>query len=116
MDRGDVHKVRMPFPERPDGSGGPTDKYVVVMQGGPDFERLNDVAVLVCNTQRRPARPFEVQVGTREGFDHETVIDCRFPYTIPKGTTGFVGPPELRLPPAVMLQVAAALAVGLQLI
>jgi mRNA-degrading endonuclease toxin of MazEF toxin-antitoxin module len=115
--RGDVHLVQLELPDRTKGSGtSPRAKYVVILQSGAGFDNLPDVAVVVCSSSRkagRPIRPFEVLVGPDEGFETETVIDCRWVRTIQKQDV-----PQTRyteLSDVVMDQISAALAVGLQL-
>jgi mRNA-degrading endonuclease toxin of MazEF toxin-antitoxin module len=81
------------------------------------FANCPDVAVVVCSTHRRTGRPrpFEVLVGTADGFEHDTIIDCRFPFTVSKQIRGMDLRPLFRLSPDVMLQVSEALVVGLQM-
>lgn len=59
-------------------------------------------------------RPFEVRVGSTEGFQHDTVIDCRWIFTFPKSR---FDRSELvvRLDLLVMERIAAAIVQGLQL-
>ena len=70
----------------------------------------------VASTNRRPAgrakRAFEVDVGVAEGFQHETVIDCRWPYTMQKSD---LSTPAFRLSAAKMQEVSIALVSGLQM-
>ena len=116
MARGDVHLVGIEFPTRPGDAGGLRQKYVVVLQSGPTFVNCTDVAVVVCSTLRHnnPMRPFEVKVGQTEGFDHDTVIDCRWPRTILKSLPGMAYP-MFTLPVSIMDDISEALVVGLQL-
>lgn len=118
MERGDTHKISMPLPNRASGVGtSPRLKYVVCLQGGPDFANQTDVAIVVASTYKRRARgvqPYEVLVGQNHGLLHDTVIDCRWVFTIQKA----LAPPstfQFRLPPDVMDDISAALVVGLQL-
>jgi hypothetical protein len=108
----------MHLPNRVSGVGTiPRTKYVVSLQGGPEFANQTDVAVVVASTYRRPARglqPYEVLVGQSYGFLHDTVIDCRWVFTIQKAEA----PPStfrFRLPQSVMDDISDALVVGLQL-
>jgi mRNA-degrading endonuclease toxin of MazEF toxin-antitoxin module len=118
VERGDTHKISIHLPNRASGAGtSPRLKYVVCLQGGPDFANQTDVAVVLASTYRRRAsgvQPYEVLVGQNHGFLHDTVIDCRWIFTIQKAEV----PPstrKFRLPPDVMDDVSAALVVGLQL-
>lgn len=118
MQRGDTHKISMHLPDRARRAGtSPRLKYVVCLQGGPEFAKQTDVAVVVCSTYKQRAgglQPFEVLVGPAHGFQYDTVIDCRWVFTIqkaeaPRSTFQF------RLPPNVMDDISEALVVGLQL-
>lgn len=88
MNRGDVYKVEIALPNRTGVAGSVRlAKYVVCLQGGSNFAQAGEVAVLIASTLRppgRPARPFELIVDATDGFRHETVIDCRWPYTLEK--------------------------------
>jgi len=118
VERGDVHKIHVHLPDRARGAGtSPILKYVVSLQGGPDFANQTDAAVIIASTYKRRARgvqPYEVLVGQREGFSHDTVIDCRWVITIQKAEAPS-STWQFRLPPDVMDDVSAALVVGLQL-
>lgn len=116
MQRGDVHLITVTLPSRPSGQGGTRAKHLVVLQGGPEFANTLDVAVVLCSTRRttRPPRAFEVLAGPREGFTEETLIDCRWPLTVPKtdfNRSNFT----LHLDHRVMELVSEALTVGLQM-
>lgn len=111
MRRGDVYKIRLSLPNRSSASGTrDLDKYVVVLQGGPNFESVAEVAVLIASSLRRqgPPRPFEVHVGPTDGFDHGTVIDARWPYTLPKSQV-VGGSYQFTLTESRMYQVSVAL-------
>lgn len=85
MNRGDVYLVSITLPNRSGGAGGERDKWVVCLQGGPAFNTASDIAVLVASTHRGGVvRPFEVLCGVQDGFRHETIIDCRWPFTVAK--------------------------------
>ena len=117
MERGDVCLTSVDLPNRPSGVGtAPRRKYVVVLRGGPGSTGEPDVPVAVASTNRRPAgrakRAFEVDVGVAEGFQHETVIDCRWPYTMQKSD---LSNPAFRLSAAKMQEVSIALVSGLQM-
>ena len=117
MNRGDVYKGSIALPNRASGVGYQyRAKYVVILQGGPDFASDTDVAVVVASTRKNmsPLRPFEVLVGTAQGFHHDTLIDCRWPYTLTKDivTSGtFLA----QLDDHVMHRVSLALLRGLQM-
>jgi mRNA-degrading endonuclease toxin of MazEF toxin-antitoxin module len=76
---------------------------------------VTEVAVVVCSTLRnaRAPRPFEVLVDQRHGFDHETIIDCRWVFTVQM--RHLRTPEHPPLPPDVMQQISEALTYGLQL-
>jgi hypothetical protein len=74
------------------------------------FANCQDVAVVLCSTYRRTDGPrlYEVLVGTADGFTHDTLIDCRWPYTVNKQIPGMNLQPLFCLSPDVMLQVFEA--------
>lgn len=102
---------RSPAGEVPPGTQ-PKLKYVVVLQADSS---ATDVAVVVCNSLKNPRQPraYEVLVGTREGFDHDTIIDCRWVFTLQKRHLRTAEHPPLRQ--GVMNAISEALVVGLQL-
>lgn len=104
------------MPDRQAGSGSTyLDKYVVVLQGGPDFANTTEVTVLVASTHRGGnLRPFEVLCGQGDGFDHDTVIDCRWPFTLRKAEIT-AGTYRFMLSQSRMHQVALGLVHGLQM-
>lgn len=116
MNRGDVYLIRMRLPNRDGGSGSTYhDKYVVLLQGGPQFRDATEVTVLVASTQRAQGlRPFEVLTGEDDGFDHATIIDCRWPYTLRKAEV-LAGDYKFTLSADRMREVSLALVHGLQL-
>lgn len=116
MQRGQVYLCTITLPSRPGGSGGARQKLVVVLQGGPNFENCTEVAVVVASTLRSSGitRPFEVVVGPEQGFQHQWVIDCRWPFTIPKSTIE-TGKLITTLDDTALGRVALALVHGLQL-
>jgi len=116
--RGDVYLVSLQLPNR---TSSPSryesrDKLVVILQGGPDFASVTDVAVAVASSRRgdRPVRSFEVLAGQNEGFQHESLIDCRWPYTLPKSQVQG-GRFLFTLPADTMRMVSLALVRGLQM-
>jgi mRNA-degrading endonuclease toxin of MazEF toxin-antitoxin module len=102
------------------GEGGTRHKYVVVLQGGlPVFDNHDDVAVVVCSSQNHvnpdTLRPFEVLVpASDDGFERDTLIDCRWVFTVRKRdapTHSF----RFRLPPSALEEISLALVEGLQI-
>jgi hypothetical protein len=70
---------------------------------------------LVASTHRAASvRPFEVLAGPDDGFAHETVIDCRWPFTLLKDEAR-AGNYKFRLSNDRMREVSLALVHGLQL-
>jgi hypothetical protein len=119
MDRGDVYLATVDLPNRATGGGSvPTPKYLLCLRGDPAASSEDDVPILLASTDRRnpgqTLRKFEVGVGVTEGFDHDTVIDCRWPYTLLKSQlprTAY----RFTLPTTTMDKVNIALIVGLQM-
>jgi hypothetical protein len=97
----------------------PKLKYVVTLQGGQDFANTSEVAIVVASTlpssrlANPMARPFEVFVDENHGFDHLTVIDCRWIFTVQQRHLRIAKHPQL--PDHIMREISEALAVGLQL-
>lgn len=116
MERGDVYLVNLELPNRRTGSGTVIkDKLVIALQGGLAFASMSDVAVVVASTHRSSStRRFEVLVGVAEGFQHDTIIDGRWPFTIPKSVLAN-GRYLFQLTPDVMKKVSLALVHGLQM-
>src|SRR4051794_27404128 len=82
MARGDVFNASLTFPD-----GQVKRKHQVMLQGGPGFDTAMQVAVVVASTDRRQGRalrPTEVLCTAADGFDHDTVIECRWVYTRPR--------------------------------
>lgn len=118
MNRGEIRSTLLSLPDRTATGVHPPgiaqkEKRVVLLQTGE--ENLTEVAVVVCNslTKPRQKRPYEVFVGTPEGFDNETAIDCRWVFTVQKRHLHM--PTQRPMPPQVMEEISEALAVGLQL-
>lgn len=120
MERGEVHFIEMTLPDWE--AGGTTQrtcrKLVVTLRGGAGTSRDSYVPVVLASTDKRtlgqPPAPYEVAVDSAYGFDHSTIIDCRWVFSLPRATfdpTTFL----FALPNAVMNEVSVALAVGLQL-
>jgi hypothetical protein len=115
VNRGDVYLTGFRFPNRAaPGQFTVRDKYVVMLRG---VAAETDVPFLIASTRRdpnHPPRPFEVAVGAAEGFPHDTLIDCRWPYTLPKS---WFSSREYRftLSPDVMRDVSVALVIGLEM-
>ena|ERR1035437_6045898 len=122
MERGDVYLIPIDLPNRaPSGGVGSLtsrNKFVVVLRGGGPAITENEVPIVVASTDRRTQgqslRTFEVEVGVLDGFSHETLIDCRWPYTLEKSglqQSDF----KFRLSESVMQSVSVALVSGLQM-
>ncbi len=114
MNRGDVYRTRLRLPDRTvPGQFADRNKYVVMLRQMPAEA---DIPFLIASTYNpaRPPRPFEVLVGVAHGFDHDTVIDCRWPYTLPKAWFN-AAQHRFTLSPDVMREVSVALVVGLQM-
>ena len=112
--RGDVHLVRFKFPDRERvGQFQQKDKYLVVLRS----DHSTDAPFVIASTRRPDYMPraFDVVVQPEGGqFSVETVIDCRWPYTLPK--TWFPeGSLRFTLPPSVMRAISLALVVGLEI-
>lgn len=119
MERGDVYLLSLQLPDRETGVGTVSrNKYVIVLRGGEAAAAEREVPVLVASSDRRgpnqPLRSFEVSVGTKDGFQHATLIDSRWVHTLPKADfapSAF----RFRLGPVVMHRVSVALVAGLQM-
>lgn len=118
MNRGDLVRVSMPLIDRSGRTATRlTPKYVVLLQNGTDFAEA-DMVVLVASSKRPPDRAlaaYEVEIGPSHGLHHETVIDCRWPYTVLKRRIRN-GRHISRLPDDVMAEVDVAIAIGLGLV
>lgn len=120
MDRGDVYRSNIYLPDRSGGPDRTTDllKWCVVLQAPVgSFASVSDVAVVIASTDHsggRRMRPFELRVGQTEGFQHDSVIDCRWVFTFAKS---IFQPADLKthLDAALMRRVSAAIVAGLQL-
>lgn len=117
MARGEVWAIDIDLPDRSD----PTKtvrrrKYAVELQG-PAFAHNDDVAIVLASSDRQPTKParsFEVKVGPAEGFQHETLIDGRWVWTVPRAR--LAGTPHITtLSAQVMQKVSEAIVVGLDL-
>jgi hypothetical protein len=114
VNRGDVYLIPLRLPDRQTpGQFEVRNKLAVILRAA---DRETDVPFLIASShdESQRARAFEVIVGVAEGFKHETVIDCRWPYTLPK--TWFErGRYLFTLPERTMRDVATSLVVGLQM-
>jgi mRNA-degrading endonuclease toxin of MazEF toxin-antitoxin module len=83
-----VYVVRCPLPDRDAGTGYITkSKWVVLLQGEDKFRNAADIAVVVASTWRAESpehAPFEVLMGSGDGFQHRSVVDARWPFTLLK--------------------------------
>lgn len=114
IERGDVYRTSFQFPNRSGTGVTSRTKYVVALQGGKSTDTWPDIAVAIASTSRGAPRRFEVLVGVYDGFNHDTVIDCRWVYTLAKSD---LPPPQrqFRLSSEIMKKVSIALVVGLQM-
>jgi len=116
--RGDVFVVQAPLVDRRAGTGvKPTPKWVVLLHDDGAFGNATDVALLVASSLRsvgRQVATYEVLVDQRDGFDHQTVIDARWPMTMLKADI-HRGTYKTTLSADVMESVAVALIAGLQM-
>jgi mRNA-degrading endonuclease toxin of MazEF toxin-antitoxin module len=116
VDRGDVHLIDLQLTDRVPGNGTVVRrKYVVALRGGQDAAWEADVPVVIASTDRgAPRRPYEVAADQSDGFEHDTVIDCRWVHTVPASRL----PREsyqFTLGPERMHEISVALVDGLQL-
>ncbi len=113
-----MHYVSVPFRNRTTGAEERRNKYVVILRGGPTADAEPDVTYLIASSDRRlpgqQLRSFEVSLGPAEGFHHETLIDCRWVYTVPRREVP-VGSFRFQLPEVTMDVVNIALIRGLQM-
>lgn len=114
LTRGDVYyaSIELPNPEAP-GLEVVRGKLIVLLRGGNSDLR---VPFLVASSDRSTSiRPFEVLVKASEGaFDKDTIIDCRWPYTITRARLE-KGKHLFTLPSSVMTEINLGLVVGLQM-
>jgi hypothetical protein len=119
VERGDVHLVEIELPDRNNpGRTVKRDKYLVLLRGGPHAAGETDVPYVIASTDSRTPgtrlRSFEVLVGTADGFQHDTLIDCRWVYTrLASDLTA--ASRRFRLPLPAMDRVSVALVSGLHM-
>src|SRR5690349_10589563 len=91
-------------------------KLAVVLQGGPLFETATEVVIVVASSDRGTGgiRPFEVLLDQQDGLDHDTIVDCRWPFTLPKRTIER-GELKITLGPGRMHEISVAITAGLEL-
>jgi hypothetical protein len=120
MKRGEVYLAPIALPNRdPKVSSeglARRSKLLVVLQEGQIVAGSTEVAVVLVSTYRGSGkpRPFEVLVGTNDGFDHLSVIDGRWPYTVRRSMLE-AGRCITTLTPVTMHDVSIAIYRGLQL-
>lgn len=125
LKRGDVYIVHAPLPDRAAGTGTRTQhKWVVLLHGDDTFSESADVTVLVASTWKAPSdevkamdavlAPYEVMVGRTVGFDHASVIDGRWPFTMLKSDIRR-GTYKTTLPETQMEEISVAILEGLGL-
>lgn len=118
MDPGDVLRVEYLFPDRenPGTHKTATKKWLVIVRCSPDE---SDVTFLISSSLRPDhgaIRRFEVLVGTADGagFTQDTLIDCRWPNTLP--AKWFEKAEDMgKLSDGTMVEVGKALVYGLRL-
>lgn len=117
VERGEVYMADIPLPNR-QGRSQPQirRKLAVVLQGGQLFAAAEDVAVVISSSDRGTGgrRPFEVLLDRQDGLDHDTIVDCRWPFTLPKRVIER-GELKATLDPGKMHQISVALIAGLEL-
>jgi mRNA-degrading endonuclease toxin of MazEF toxin-antitoxin module len=104
------------LPDREAGSGtAPRHKHVVLLHDEDTYPNHTDIAVVAASSFRwgRSLYPYEVLVGSAEGFDDTTVIDCRWVFTVQKGEIG--SDYTTTLPGDVMERIAESIVDGLRL-
>lgn len=117
--RGDVHLVSIELPNR-DGTPGfsPRLKFVIVLRGSARTRLESDFPFVVASSDRRQPgqqlRGFEIFLDSSNGFDHDTIVDCRWVYTAPK-TLISDKTYRFSLGPVEMQDISVALVNGLQL-
>lgn len=120
MQRGGVYLCDIELPNR---TTRPTSsqfqnrrKLLIVLQEGAAVAApVTEVGVVIASTWRRNnARPFEVILGIRDGFEHDTVVDGRWVYTVPQSTITN-GSLKFTLPSVTMHAISLAIVKGLQL-
>jgi hypothetical protein len=82
MPRGDVVTINITFP---DGTTKPKHVIVLTEWSVPHHDTHGQAAVVVANTNKRkgrPIKPYEVELDTSHGFDHDTIVDGRWVRTI----------------------------------
>ena len=69
---------------KPEGFG--TAHYFVIISGNERCQAARQVLVngLACFTLRGQPSPLEVRLNGADGFDHATVCQCDFLYSLPK--------------------------------
>ncbi len=118
MDRGDVYLVPIELPV-PGGLRLETkDKYLILLQSPSAMDpRATYIACVIASTDRSGssgARSFEVRLGVEDGFRHETMVDGRWVYTIPRAALD-ESLRQFRLSEDRMAQISLAVFIGLQL-
>lgn len=117
VDRGDVHLILMTLPSV--GTQTPTymkDKFVVAL-GEPTTRGLAGLVTVVLASTLRSAnlRKFEVKCDTSDGFSWDTVIDCRWLFTL-RETDLPLASRRFTLSPQKMHAISVAIVAGLNLV
>ena len=117
VERGEVYMADIPLPNR-QGRTQPQvrRKLAIALQGGVLFEAVTDVAVVISSSDRGTggARPFEVLLDRQDGVDHDAIVDCRWPFTVPKHPLER-GEYKVTLSPQRMREISVAIIAGLEL-
>lgn len=120
MQRGEVHFVSLNLPDWGAGGMGQVvkQKLVVVLRGGPDAQDESYVPVVLCDTDNRTLgqelQPFEVGVDEAHGFNHPTILDCRWVFSL-ASTLFDAQTYRFRLQAVTLGDIAVAVTVALQL-
>lgn len=117
--RGEVYKIVMTAHGAFGVGDRERDKYVIVLQNLND-PALNDVAVVVCSTDRDPARAphaWEQRIDNTDAdcFDRPTIVDGRWVFTVAQRRFENAQPALGILGDEVMDNLGDAIGLGLQL-
>jgi mRNA-degrading endonuclease toxin of MazEF toxin-antitoxin module len=119
VNRGEVWVVDLDLPDRsPDAELGDRmlmKKLLVLLQSGGGFARATEVAFVIASTSRGlgALRPFEVLLDVSDGVHHDSIVDGRWVYTLPKAEIVGFGHCISTLSTERMEAIAVAIVVGL---
>ena len=120
LERGQVYLLTVDLPQQPVADQAGTHggfetkkKYFVVLADS----NMRDVAGVYASSKKNDKNPrdFEVEVGVADGFQVDTIIDCRWPYTFPVKWVEETGQHTMTLSETTMRYINAALVSGLQM-